>query len=92
MSSPLSPPRVCVLSKAGGREYGFHLHGEKGKHGQYVKSVDAGSPAEQSGLRPDDRVIEVNGVNIERETHQQVVDASLSQINPALTQVLTFVT
>ncbi|XP_035694388.1 Na(+)/H(+) exchange regulatory cofactor NHE-RF2-like [Branchiostoma floridae] len=73
MSSPLSPPRVCVLSKAGGREYGFHLHGEKGKHGQYVKSVDAGSPAEQSGLRPDDRVIEVNGVNIERETHQQVV-------------------
>ncbi|XP_066291522.1 Na(+)/H(+) exchange regulatory cofactor NHE-RF1-like [Branchiostoma lanceolatum] len=73
MSSPLSPPRVCVLSKAGGREYGFHLHGEKGKHGQYVKSVDAGSPAEQSGLRPEDRVIEVNGVNIERETHQQVV-------------------
>ena len=33
----------------------------------------SGSPADLSGLNSGDRVIEVDGVNIERETHSQVV-------------------
>ncbi|XP_041466612.1 protein TsetseEP-like isoform X1 [Lytechinus variegatus] len=33
----------------------------------------SGSPAELAGLRTGDRVIEVDGTNIERETHTQVV-------------------
>lgn len=52
--------------------YGFHLHGEKGKTGQYIRKVEHPSPAEESGLRAGDRVVEVNGENVERETHQQV--------------------
>ncbi|CAL1588472.1 unnamed protein product [Knipowitschia caucasica] len=65
-------PRLCVMTK---REdgYGFHLHGEKGKSGQYIRKVEAGSPAEASGLRAGDRVVAVNGTNVERETHHQVV-------------------
>lgn len=51
--------------------YGFHLHGEKGKSGQYIRKVEPGSPAEASGLRAGDRVVAVNGVNVEKETHHQ---------------------
>lgn len=65
-------PRLCVLEK-GGDGYGFHLHGEKGKTGQYIRLVEAGSPAEVSGLLAGDRVVFVNGERVEGESHQQVV-------------------
>lgn len=65
-------PRLCVMLKAEGG-YGFHLHGEKGKSGQFIRKVEPGSPAEASGLRAGDRVVAVNGVNVEKETHHQVV-------------------
>ncbi|CAJ1076718.1 Na(+)/H(+) exchange regulatory cofactor NHE-RF2 isoform X2 [Xyrichtys novacula] len=65
-------PRLCVMLKAEGG-YGFHLHGEKGKSGQFIRKVEPGSPAEAAGLRAGDRVVAVNGVNVERETHHQVV-------------------
>ncbi|XP_076844861.1 Na(+)/H(+) exchange regulatory cofactor NHE-RF2 [Brachyhypopomus gauderio] len=65
-------PRLCCMMK-GDSGYGFHLHGEKGKSGQYIRKVESGSPAEASGLRAGDRVVEVNGENVERETHHQVV-------------------
>jgi hypothetical protein len=54
--------------------YGFNLHAEKGRAGQYIGKVDEFSPAESSGLRQGDRIIEVNGVNIGAETHKQVVE------------------
>ncbi|XP_075218605.1 uncharacterized protein LOC142323182 [Lycorma delicatula] len=53
--------------------YGFNLHAEKGKPGQYIGKVDQGSPAEAAGLKEGDRIIEVNGVNIANENHKQVV-------------------
>lgn len=64
-------PRLCVMEK-GENGYGFHLHGEKGKSGQFIRKVEPGSPAEASGLRAGDRVVAVNGVNVEKETHHQV--------------------
>lgn len=66
--------------------YGFNLHAEKAKTlngangtsskvpGQYVGKVDAGSPAEAAGLREGDRIVEVDGHNVEGETHSQVVE------------------
>lgn len=33
-----------------------------------------GSPASEAGLKAGDRLIEVDGINIERETHKQVVE------------------
>lgn len=65
-------PRLCLMAK-GENGYGFHLHGEKGKTGQYIRKVETGSAAEESGLRAGDRVVAVNGANVEKETHYQVV-------------------
>ncbi|XP_078274235.1 NHERF family PDZ scaffold protein 2 isoform X1 [Rhinoraja longicauda] len=65
-------PRLCHMIKEESG-YGFHLHGERGKPGQYIRKVEPGSPAEASGLFAGDRVIEVNGHNVEKETHHQVV-------------------
>ncbi|NXT22214.1 NHRF1 protein, partial [Syrrhaptes paradoxus] len=65
--------RLCRLER-GPDGYGFHLHGEKGKPGQFIRLVEPGSPAERSGLRAGDRLLEVDGENVERESHQQVVE------------------
>ncbi|MGH0115419.1 UNVERIFIED_CONTAM: hypothetical protein FKN15_000054 [Acipenser sinensis] len=65
-------PRLCVLIR-GETGYGFNLHSEKSKPGQYIRSVDTGSPADKAGLKTQDRLIEVNGVNIEDLKHSEVV-------------------
>ncbi|XP_028561537.2 Na(+)/H(+) exchange regulatory cofactor NHE-RF2 isoform X1 [Podarcis muralis] len=69
---PPLQPRLCHMLK-GDNGYGFHLHGEKGKSGQFIRKVEPDSPAEAAGLRAGDRVVEVNGLNVEKETHHQVV-------------------
>uniref|UniRef100_A0A2K6TSE4 Na(+)/H(+) exchange regulatory cofactor NHE-RF n=1 Tax=Saimiri boliviensis boliviensis TaxID=39432 RepID=A0A2K6TSE4_SAIBB len=73
-------PRLCCLEK-GPNGYGFHLHGEKGKVGQYIRLVEPGSPAEKAGLLAGDRLVEVNGENVEKETHQQVVSRIRAALN-----------
>lgn len=66
-------PRLCIIVKWPDFEgYGFNLHAEKSKPGQYIGKVDDNSPAEAAGLREDDRIIEVNGANISNENHKQV--------------------
>jgi len=67
-------PRLCHLRKwPDFPGYGFNLHAEKGKAGQYIGTIDSQSPSEAAGLRAGDRIVEVNGVNIGSENHQQVV-------------------
>ncbi|XP_034836777.1 Na(+)/H(+) exchange regulatory cofactor NHE-RF1 [Maniola hyperantus] len=67
-------PRLCHVRKVASFDgYGFNLHAEKGKPGQYIGKVDAGSPAEAAGLRRGDRILEVNGHGIAGESHKQVV-------------------
>nr|CAD7424438.1 unnamed protein product [Timema monikensis] len=61
--------------------YGFNLHAEKGKPGQFIGKVDEGSPAEAAGLKLGDRIIEVNGVNIANDNHRQVVQRIKSKQN-----------
>lgn len=65
-------PRLCVLEK-GPSGYGFHLHGEKGKTGQFVRLVEPDTPASAAGLLAGDRLAFVNGESVEGESHQQVV-------------------
>ncbi|XP_059408912.1 Na(+)/H(+) exchange regulatory cofactor NHE-RF2-like [Carassius carassius] len=69
-------PRLCYVTK-GDRGYGFHLHGERNRGAQYIRRIEPGSPADLSGLKSGDRVVEVNGENVEGETHQQVVQRIL---------------
>ena len=51
-------PRLCRMKK-GPNGYGFNLHSDKSRPGQYVRAVDPSSPAEAAGLAPQDRIIEV---------------------------------
>lgn len=72
--SAATESRVCHVRKMPDFDgYGFNLHAEKGKPGQYIGKVDDGSPAERAGLKRGDRILEVNGNSITGETHKQVV-------------------
>ena len=67
-------PRQCLLRKwPEYTGYGFNLRAEKGKPGQFIGTVEEGSPAKYAGLRDGDRIVEVNGTNIANENHKQVV-------------------
>lgn len=67
--------RLCHIKKWDHFDgYGFNLHAEKGKPGQYVGKVDENSPAEAAGLSQGDRILEVNGEPIANKTHKQVVE------------------
>ncbi|KAF1484922.1 Na(+)/H(+) exchange regulatory cofactor NHE-RF2, partial [Eudyptula minor novaehollandiae] len=75
-------PRLCHLKK-GPNGYGFNLHSEKSRPGQFIRSVDPDSPASRAGLRPQDRLVEVNGVNVEGLRHSEVVSHIKSRENEA---------
>ncbi|KAI4498905.1 hypothetical protein M0802_006080 [Mischocyttarus mexicanus] len=67
--------RLCHIVKWDDFDgYGFNLHAEKGKNGQYIGKVDDGSPSQAAGLKQGDRIVEVNEINIANETHKQVVE------------------
>uniref|UniRef100_A0A7N5K912 PDZ domain containing 1 n=1 Tax=Ailuropoda melanoleuca TaxID=9646 RepID=A0A7N5K912_AILME len=66
-------PKLCRLLK-GENGYGFHLNATQGRPGSFIKEVQNGSPAEVAGLEDEDIIIEVNGVNVEDEPYEKVVD------------------
>jgi len=67
--------RLCHLrmvdSTAG---YGFNMQGHSDQRGHFITVVDRGSAADSAGLRAGDRIIEVNGVNVEAASHGDVAD------------------
>ena len=68
-------PRLCHIHKLPDFDgYGFNLHAERGKPGQFIGKVDEGSPAAAAGLQEGDRIVEVNGSNVALESHQKVVE------------------
>ncbi|KAM4691025.1 sorting nexin-27 [Rhinophrynus dorsalis] len=83
---PAGGPRVVriVKSESG---YGFNVRGQVSEGGQlrsingelyaplqHVSAVLPGGAADRAGIRKGDRILEVNGVNVEGATHKQVVD------------------
>ena len=66
-------PRYCRLVKAHREDYGLYVVIDNTRIGQVVRWVDCGGPADRAGLRIGDRIIEVNGINCEYETHQRLV-------------------
>lgn len=67
-------PRLCHLER-GSSGYGFNLHSEKGKQGSFIKSVEPDGPSEVAGLKSGDRIVEINGKNLEYEKHNAIVAA-----------------
>ena len=66
-------PRLCHLVKrADFAGYGFNLHAEKARPGQYIGTVDPDSPADLAGLKEGDRIVEVNGVNINQGSRRRL--------------------
>lgn len=71
-------PRLCHIAKWPDFDgYGFNLHADKSRPGQYIGKVDENSPADVAGLCEGDRIIEVNGVNISNENHKQVTHSRI---------------
>jgi len=48
------------------------MQAERGRRGQFVGGVETGSSADAAGLRHGDRIVEVNGANVDQDTHKQV--------------------
>jgi len=90
-SEDVTSPRL-VYMKRGDQGYGFNLHGEKGVQGQTISAVDKGSPAEVGGLREGDRVIEVNGTNVENMKHGEVVGLIKQNVNETRLLVIDSIT
>ncbi|KAK5851444.1 hypothetical protein PBY51_002238 [Eleginops maclovinus] len=67
-------PRLCHMQK-GSSGYGFNLHSEKSRPGQFIRAVDDDSPAQRAGLKPQDKIIQVNGLSVKDMQHSEVVAA-----------------
>ncbi len=68
-------PRLITITKGNQAFYGFNLHSDQGVLGLFITAVIYGGPADNAGLCVGDRVVEVNGVNVEAAArHAHVVN------------------
>ncbi|NXF87166.1 NHRF3 protein, partial [Eubucco bourcierii] len=65
-------PRLCYLVKEE-RGYGFSLKSTEGQKGMFLVELSPGGAAAKAGVQDNDRLIEINGENVENNTHQEVV-------------------
>ncbi|XP_040004125.1 Na(+)/H(+) exchange regulatory cofactor NHE-RF3 [Xiphias gladius] len=66
-------PRIIDMTK-GTDGYGFLLREEPNQTGHFIKDIDRGSPAERTGLKEMDRLVAVEGNEVDGCSHEQVVD------------------
>ena len=61
-------PRLCTLTKVDGA-FGFFL---RDGAGHYLNQIEKGGSADLAGVIENDKILEINGVNVESESHGQV--------------------
>uniref|UniRef100_A0A8C2FUF0 Glutamate receptor-interacting protein 2-like n=1 Tax=Cyprinus carpio TaxID=7962 RepID=A0A8C2FUF0_CYPCA len=59
-SMPLELHKICVQKDADRRDFGFSLSDSLLEKGVYVNMIRPGGPADKAGLRPYDRILQVN--------------------------------
>ena len=64
---------MATLLKTDHEQHGFFLAIDRDRNGQVIRRVERGGPADSAGLRDGDRIIEINGINCERYSHEQVI-------------------
>uniref|UniRef100_A0A8C5SQB6 NHERF family PDZ scaffold protein 4 n=1 Tax=Laticauda laticaudata TaxID=8630 RepID=A0A8C5SQB6_LATLA len=80
--------RFCLLKKGAGDNLGFSLCQEAGGMCPIARKVTPGGLAYRRGLRDGDRILEVNGVNVESMGYLQVVWKIKSSSKQVLLTVL----
>ncbi|XP_028582726.2 Na(+)/H(+) exchange regulatory cofactor NHE-RF3 [Podarcis muralis] len=70
---PVTHPRLCYLVKEK-NSYGFSLKTTEGHKGLFIIDLAPQGPAALAGVQPNDRLIEINGENVENDTHEEVVE------------------
>ncbi|XP_042317078.1 Na(+)/H(+) exchange regulatory cofactor NHE-RF3 isoform X1 [Sceloporus undulatus] len=71
--APFLQPRLCYLIKEQ-NSYGFSLKTTAGQKGLFIIDVAPQGPAAKAGVQPNDRLIEINGENVENDSHEEVVE------------------
>ncbi|NXK49670.1 NHRF3 protein, partial [Chauna torquata] len=66
-------PRLCYLVKEE-KGYGFSLKTTEGKKGLFIVDLSSQGAAAKAGVQNKDRLIEINGKNVENDTHEEVVE------------------
>ncbi|KAI1899877.1 hypothetical protein AGOR_G00066290 [Albula goreensis] len=66
-------PKLCFLVKAR-NGYGFSLKSTRGERGVYMTDVTPAGVADKAGVKAKDRIVEVNGENVDNTTHEQIVE------------------
>ncbi|NXP05058.1 NHRF3 protein, partial [Thinocorus orbignyianus] len=65
-------PRLCYLVKEE-KGYGFSLKSTEGHKGLFIVELSSEGAAAKAGVQNNDRLIEINGKNVESDTHEEVV-------------------
>uniref|UniRef100_A0A493TNA7 PDZ domain containing 1 n=1 Tax=Anas platyrhynchos platyrhynchos TaxID=8840 RepID=A0A493TNA7_ANAPP len=71
--TPALQPRLCYLVKEE-KGYGFSLKTIEGKKGLFLVDLSPQGAAAKAGVQNNDRLIEINGKNVENDTHEEVVE------------------
>ncbi|KFW00602.1 Na(+)/H(+) exchange regulatory cofactor NHE-RF3, partial [Eurypyga helias] len=66
-------PRLCYLVKEE-KGYGFSLKSTEGQKGLFIVELSSQGAAVKAGVQNNDRLIEINGKNVENDTHEEMVE------------------
>ncbi|XP_026000682.1 Na(+)/H(+) exchange regulatory cofactor NHE-RF3 isoform X2 [Astatotilapia calliptera] len=66
-------PKLCYLVKSSS-SFGFSIRSVEGERGLFMTEVTPGGTAERAGVKLSDRLVEINGENVENITHEGAVD------------------